>query len=538
MPSVAALSPHSEALAKYLIPCSVLQEADEAFSAIEYALTQQLDALERQQQAPQGQQAEAGEQAAEGPAGGGDGADDPEFRAMWLGTLADTRGAFLDMVQSCSTLRICSFLHCCPQPGAGLVCSAAQQNVLPAKPRIAGAEPLAAYQKHFLQAPWGKDAFSPTPVRPMLPPDPAALQIQDAVGLLDGSPHGVACGSSSNEQALQAARRVTSTVWELNRLRSMLAAVVVQWATCLHEGTPGSHAAPPASASALSTALASRRLAAGHSRHASLDVLPPREGLVDGAEEQAEASLLPSSQPAAGSMADQQQQPAAGVSSIAGQDQQSAPASEQLSLPHLPAGPASSSPIGMQLRRDRSDSSLAHHFLQASSAPPPATLSELNFGAPSLVGGEEVGDSSPPGDSSPTYAAQLQSRGQGPGQAPIPTGLVARYVALFDQRSSSTGSGGGSPSSPGMRSQRTRDWVQRSSQQDADAAGAGPGAAGPAQAVGEGVQQAPVQVPPPGTQQAQQAQQQRRPPFRLDLSNPDPELVRALTPKRRNTTGV
>lgn len=344
-------------------------------------------------------------------------------------------------------------------------------------------------------------------------------------------------------QAAQAAGRVTSTVWELNRLRSMLAAVVVQWATCLHEGSPGSHAAPPASASALSTALASRRLAAGHSRHASLEVLPPGEALPPGetpageTEEHAETAVFSLSPPAEGGV-NQQQQPAADLSDGAG-------AGKLLSLQRPPFEPTSPSLGAVQLRREQSGSSLAHQFLASSSAPPPATLSELNFGAPSLMGGEEAGDASPVG--SPTHGAQQQSQGQGQVQSTMPTGLVARYVALFDQRSSGSGpgSGGSSPSGLRLRSQRTQDWVRSSAEQEADAAGDVAAGAfdhqfsgqGAGERAGDGGEQATAQPPLPGPQQAQQAQRQRRPPFRLDLSNPDPELVRALTPKRRNATG-
>ena len=52
-------------------PC--LQEADEAFGAIEYALGEQLAQL---------------------------GDADPEFRQMWQDTLGDTRTSFLDMVSA------------------------------------------------------------------------------------------------------------------------------------------------------------------------------------------------------------------------------------------------------------------------------------------------------------------------------------------------------------------------------------------------------------------------------------------------------
>lgn len=52
-----------------------VQEADEAFGAIQYALGEQLQALE-----------------------GGGAEPEPEFAQMWTETLADTRGTFLDTV--------------------------------------------------------------------------------------------------------------------------------------------------------------------------------------------------------------------------------------------------------------------------------------------------------------------------------------------------------------------------------------------------------------------------------------------------------
>jgi hypothetical protein len=54
-------------------PAACLQEADEAFGAIEYALGEQLAQL---------------------------GDADPEFRQMWQDTLGDTRTSFLDMVRA------------------------------------------------------------------------------------------------------------------------------------------------------------------------------------------------------------------------------------------------------------------------------------------------------------------------------------------------------------------------------------------------------------------------------------------------------
>lgn len=147
---------------------SGLQEADEAFSAIEYALTQQLDALERQTQA---QQAEAEGQAAEGLGGSGDSGADPEFRAMWLGTLADTRAAFLDMVRGCPAvrlcrtldfpgfdqgpLRICSAAHTSASAG----CSAAQRSspilrCLPQKPCTRPVERGCSSKPPAPLAPW------------------------------------------------------------------------------------------------------------------------------------------------------------------------------------------------------------------------------------------------------------------------------------------------------------------------------------------------------------------------------------------------
>ena len=59
--------------APIMVPC-LLQEADEAFGAIEYALGEQLRVLE------------------------GSAEPEPEFAQMWLDTLADTRATFLDTV--------------------------------------------------------------------------------------------------------------------------------------------------------------------------------------------------------------------------------------------------------------------------------------------------------------------------------------------------------------------------------------------------------------------------------------------------------
>ena len=65
-----------------------MQEGDEAFGAIQFALGEQL--RQRQQQLLRQQH----QQQAEGA-----GADPSELQQLWLDTLADTRSAFLEMVR-------------------------------------------------------------------------------------------------------------------------------------------------------------------------------------------------------------------------------------------------------------------------------------------------------------------------------------------------------------------------------------------------------------------------------------------------------
>ncbi|PRW32495.1 FAB FYVE-domain PI-3,4-kinase [Chlorella sorokiniana] len=349
--------------------------------------------------------------------------------------------------------------------------------------------------------------------------------VQDTVVQLDSSSQGdEAGGQQQQEQA--AAQQLVPMVWELNKLRSMLAAVVLQWATCLQEGAAGSHAAPPSGGGMLSTMLATRRQAGGrHSRRGS--VAEETEG------PEAAAGELPASPTAV-------QQREAGPSLGQQQLDASVPLQEQQQAgqPTLPAEPAGAGqPAEATLQRSVSGASLGQQFLEAgfSQELGQRAASELDFGAPSLMGGEEgsVGGAS--------LATSPQGGGALPVPSSIPTGLVARYVAMFDQRGpeASPGSPGSSPTSQRRRSQRTLNWVQASS----PAAGEGSGAASeaatasgsPAQPAASAAkqQQGEQQVVPP---LQQPLTRQRSSLFRLDLTSPDPDLAHALTPSRRRTS--
>lgn len=323
----------------------------------------------------------------------------------------------------------------------------------------------------------------------------AVTQVQDTITLLDASLPPVPAGGQQQQQpdAAPPARGVVpAAVWELNRLRSMLAAVVLQWATCLQEGAAGSHAAPPNGAGMLSSVLATRR-AAQHSRQGSLA----------GQEAEVEAG---------GGGAGEEGQPAAPAGP---QQPQQAAAGEPL-VPLVPAVRTHQS-----VQRSASGGSLGRQFLEAGlaegseAAAAACAASELDFGAPSLVADEGGGGGS--AVASPTAAA-------GQGGSAIPTGLVARYIAMFDQQRGHEGSAGSPAGSLAARSQRTLTWVQQ------DGSAAGGAAAG-----GAGGEQPPSLA----SQQQQQGQQpllkQRSSLFRLDLTSPDPETL--LTPTRLSSAG-
>lgn len=349
-------------------------------------------------------------------------------------------------------------------------------------------------------------------------------QVQDTVLQLDASALGGEGGNQQQQQQQQqdeaAAQQLVPMVWELNKLRSMLAAVVLQWATCLQEGAAGSHAAPPSGGGLLSSILATRRQAGGrHSRRGSM----AEEG--EGPEAAVgELPLSPTSQ-------------------AAEQQLESGPSLEQRQQARQPAQQQQAQPAGHALQRSVSGASLGQQFLEAGLSQDLGrrAASELDFGAPSLVGGEE-------GMSGASLATSPLGGGAVlPAPASIPTGLVARYVAMFDQRGPEAGGGspGTSPTSQRRRSQRTLNWVQASSPAaseggaaEAEAAtspaerGAGPAAGG--EAAAQQQQGAAQHVSPPQPPLTRQ----RSSLFRLDLTSPDPDLARALTPSRRRTSGV
>ncbi|KAL4855645.1 putative 1-phosphatidylinositol-3-phosphate 5-kinase [Chlorella vulgaris] len=417
------------------------EEADEAFGAIQYALGQQLQALE---------------------VGGAE--PEPEFAQMWTETLADTRGTFLDTVQ-------------------------------------------------------------------------------DTISQLDGSPR-------AGEGQQQQAERVVGAVWELNRLRSLLAAVVLQWATCLHEGTPSSHAAPPSGASAIAMALQKGR-AAAHSRNVSAELTSTAVA----ASEEPQPPVQPELEPSPFSQLAQQQQ-GTDVQQLqpeAGSQRQQPPPPHQQNSAALP-------PLRVAMQRRDSSASLGRQFLEAAERggpPQPSTISDFNFGAPSLHGFEEGGGGGG------SLAASPHGSFQAVLPASIPTGLVARYITMFDSTRGGGGSNDSGNASPSGKAARTLDWVRTNS----PAAGE-PGAAAAAAVLAHGGTGLPpgmpaatdesasssygggaIALPAAGDvsggregQQAaapaelQQQERQRSSFFRLDLSNPDPELVKALTPKQRSTS--
>ena len=357
------------------------------------------------------------------------------------------------------------------------------------------------------------------------------------------------------EQPLQQAKGVARAVWELNRLRRLLAYEVLQWATALHEGTPMARAAPPQAvvASALSESLGR------HSREGSLD----SAAAADTARAAAAAAVARQQQ--------QQQQAAAGQEGGSGAAAEPVAVGEEAG-PAVPAAAAQAAaaeapgrpPLPPEARLAaghyrRSSVSLGQHIraaMPAAAAPSPAQLSSANL-APTLQ--RESVDSGAPAAS-------------GPEQPAITIGLVARYVSLFDDsraRGPGTSAGAGGASEPRAAAQaaqqRTLDWVQRALPPEGDLAAA------PSQA---GSQPQPAQPGPAQRQAAQQHQQQqvascspgamsslsgvedeeealagpleegplpggaqgalqqrlRRPSMRIDLANPDPELASAFGP--------
>lgn len=367
----------------------------------------------------------------------------------------------------------------------------------------------------------------------------ALLQVQDTVLQLDFSPaagsecsapqpQGGAMRGRAEQQA--AAEQLVPVVWEVNKLRSMLAAVVLQWATCLQEGAAGSHAAPPSGAGMLSSMLATRRQAGG--RHS-------RQGSMVG--EEGEASELPLSP--TGLAAEQQR--AAGLQQQQAHAQQLAQPPALLEQPEEAGQPSGrATPALHMLQRSVSGASLGQQFLEAGTSlgVRGQAASELDFGAPSLVAGDEGGGGG--------GGTGLATSPQAP--ASIPTGLVARYVAMFDQRGYEAGSASPdaspatSPTARPCRSQRTLTWVQASSpaagQASAPPADAAAGVAEPERGVGPAADGSPApQLAQRQGEAAAVGQQplvrQRSSLFRLDLTSPSPDLARALTPSRRRSSG-
>jgi hypothetical protein len=359
------------------------------------------------------------------------------------------------------------------------------------------------------------------------------LQVQDTITQLDGSPR-------AGEGQQQQAERVVGAVWELNRLRSLLAAVVLQWATCLHEGTPSSHAAPPSGASAIAMALQKGR-AAAHSRNVSAELTSTAVA----ASEELPPPVQPELEPSPFSQLAQQQQgtEVQQLQPEAGSQRQQPP------------------PLRVAMQRRDSSASLGRQFLEAAERggpPQPSTISDFNFGAPSLHGFDEGGGGGG------SLAASPHGSFQAVLPASIPTGLVARYITIFDSTRGGGGSNDSGNASPSGKAARTLDWVRTNSPAagEADAAAAAAvlahGGTGlppgmPAatdesasSSYGGGAIALPAAGDVSGGREGQQAaapaelqqqERQRSSFFRLDLSNPDPELVKALTPKQGSTTG-
>ena len=388
-------------------------------------------------------------------------------KQVWLDTLAETRSVFLDLVQQTAIMLDVEAL----QHWAG-----------------AGEDPL-------------DSAASP----------------------------GTASTSGGTEVVLGDVAASTEVVWALNRVRRQLATVVLQWATALSEGTPAARAAPPASAVTDRPADSARHK---HSRHASMEVL---ERLSAGADAAAEAAAAgPRSGWAPSAAAEGSQAVATGPAGrlpalgqqLAGsppswvpsraqsplqqqQEQQQRPpqgeGDKQRRQAQAGAAAACSSDSSTLAQLGRI-TSLSQQFIAAASSQPsqPLPISEAAYAAPSLLDSSSAGAASSPG------GTRLETR------EVIPTGLVARYVALYDPSSGraaggsrragggsmgqgGTGAGGGGASSgapaggggvpqlPGTRLQRTHDWVQSSEPAPAAATEAAAGADRPAP--GQGPQQ-------------------------------------------------
>eukprot|EP00887_Chlorella_sp_A99_P005551 scaffold1.g5551.t1 len=433
---------------------SLTEEGDEAFTAIEFALAEQLQQL---------------------------GSNDLEFaqvvgwgaREMWLDTLAETRSVFLDLVQ--------------------------QTGLLLDGPAL------------------------------------RAAKLDGREGSAAGSSPGGGGGGGNEADATVAADDVGScieVVWALNRVRRLLASVVHQWATALAEGTPAARAAPP-TAVALPDSARQR-----YSRHGSLEVMEraPSAG------EPLPAAEAPPEQ--------QQQQQQAGAE---------APPTDQRDHGHLDG----SLPLAPYARRSRSFS-LGQQFVDAVAAQQhrqstPLPITDAAYAAPSLR------DSSA-ATSSPAQASPGAGRAE-PLRDVIPTGLVARFVALYDAgssfSSSSKGGGAGVPGNAaacrqGPSQQRTRDWVSRSSAEPDEALpSTGPpaaeAAAGPAGnqqeqeqerpwAWGHRRQWQPAEDEEGGsTSEAGEEEEEeedrglllgRRPSFFIDLTQVDNQLSSSATPSR------
>lgn len=285
---------------------------------------------------------------------------------------------------------------------------------------------------------------------------------------------------------------LVQAVWELSRLRRLLAYEVLQWATALHEGTPVARAAPPqavmaAVAAAVTVGSSAATSLGRHSRHGSLPESlgrHSRHGSVD--LEQAAATAAAASQ--------QEQQQAA-----SGREGLKAAAEEAPSegVPALPAAGASLPPLPPETRLGGEASGTQPPELPGADALAVAAQqgllhrrssrmrhSSISLGAhiqSTMPQAGRVASSS--GSQQSNYAPMLRQDGEGSapsadstasalGEQPsIPIGLVARYVSLFDDGTRPAGAAGlPVRRPPGLAQQRTLDWVQRASPPSAEGA--------------------------------------------------------------------
>ncbi|GAB4817632.1 hypothetical protein N2152v2_004678 [Parachlorella kessleri] len=296
------------------------------------------------------------------------------------------------------------------------------------------------------------------------------------------APHQLGDGEQQDHQGLAApqasspkAQHLATVVWELNRLRRLLACEVLQWATALHEGTPVARAAPPQAVVGSVAGSLGR-----HSRHGSMDAdTAARVGaaLGGGGEPPQQQQVVGAS--AVGSMeasglvkAAAHAAPPAGTAvlppdTLSGAGEGMPAAGDAAHTTSAALQPTATAALPKPLKRvasshlRRSSVSLGQHMKATmsqftASQPSPAAY------APSLRDGPAEGATAGP-DAAPSMASEQQ-------QPPIPIGLVARYVSLFDDRASRRSRDGGAsyeqrvePASQAAQQQRTFDWVQRAS---------------------------------------------------------------------------